>query len=176
MYKYLILILLSLAITINSCDNKNPEEVKKEQEVNQEATDNFDALVEDGDSQSDTAATETVTTANSDTVKAEPDASSSSSAVDYSKKPLEGEIIVISDLMTGNHRKLTKDLAKQLVAKGEILAVKSANEIYFVYNADGSLASKNLASYANNSKVMMIGKAKVVDGLNVFIVTLMEGK
>ncbi len=174
MFKYLILILLSVSFLFVSCDNKKPEEVKKEEKVNQEATDNFDALVEGTTSadNTDKVASESI---NSDTLKAQPE-SSQSVAVDYSKKPLVGAIIAISDIATGNFRKLNKDMAKQLVANGEILAVKAGDNIYFVYNEDGSLASKKLAGYANNSQVMMTGKAKVIDDVNIFIVNLMEGK
>jgi len=174
MFKYLILILLSLSILIVSCDSKKPEEVKKEEQVNQEATDNFDSLVE-GTASADTANNVPAESINSDTLKAQTEPSKSES-VDYSKKPLVGAIIAISDLATGNFRKLNKDMAKQLVANGEILAIKAGDNIYFVYNEDGSLASKKLAGYANNSQVMMTGKAKVIDDVNIFIVNLMEGK
>jgi len=181
MLKYLILILLSLSIILVSCDNKNPEETKKEQASNQEATDNFESLVEQHNDQSNSTVSSDSTnqasnTNNSDTLKTEPESINNSKPIDYSKKPLEGEIIAISDLGTGNYRKMTKDLAKQLVNNGEILAVKSIDKVYFVYNADGSLASKKLASFANNSKVMMTGKSKVIDDMNIFILDLIEGK
>lgn len=177
MYKYLILILLSISILFVACDNKNPEEVKKEEQVNQEATDNFDALVEEGTEEVDEPAgydTDNVS-ANTDTLKNQP-AEVVTSTNDFSKKPLEGEIVVLSDIASGNTRKLNKDLAKQLVEKGEILALKAGDNIYFVYNQDGTLASKKLAGYANNSKVLMTGKAKIIDGVNIIIVDLMEGK
>lgn len=173
MYKYLILILLSMSILFVACDNKNPEEVKKEEQVKQEATDNFDALVEEGTEEVDEpAGYDDSLAANTDTLKAQPEASVAS-AGDFTKKPLEAQIIAVSDLGTGNFRKLTKDIAKQLVAKGEILAVKSADNVYFVYNSDGSLASQKLAGFANNSKVKIIGKAKNIDGVNIIIVDLL---
>lgn len=184
MYKYLILILLSLAIVINSCGNKDTEEVQKQEQVNQEATDNFDALgeepkVEDkeevADMKEETSKTVIEPTEDPKAL-AEAEAADNSTTGDYSKKPLEGQIIVVSDLATGNFRKLTKDIAKDLVAKGEILAVKAGDKIYMVYNEDASLASKKLAGYANNSVVLMTGKAKVIDGINIFIVNLMEGR
>lgn len=172
MFKYLILIFLSLSILIVSCDSNKPEEVKKDEKVNQEATDNFDSLVEES---TETKADSTTQTMNDDTLKSQPESSTSASDA-YSQKPLEAEIIALSDIGSGNFRKLNKDLAKQLVANGEILAVKAGDIIYFVYNEDGTLASKKLAGYANNSKVLMTGKAKLINDVNIFIVNLMEGK
>lgn len=177
MYKYLILILLSISILFVACDNNKPEEVKKDEQVNQEATDNFDALVEEGNEEVDEPAAYTTDSlsANTDTLKSQPDASASS-AGDLTKKPIEAQIIVVSDIVTGNFRKLTKDIAKQLVANGEILAVKTSDNVYFVFNQDGTLASKKLAGYANNNKVMLAGKTKTIDGVNIIIVDVMEGK
>ncbi len=176
MYKYLILILLSISILFVACDNNKPEEVKKEEQVNQEATDNFDNLVEEGNEEVDEPAGYTTDSLskNTDTLKSQPEVSAS--AGDLTKKPIEAQIIVVSDIVTGNFRKLTKDIAKQLVANGEILAVKTSDNVYFVYNQDGTLASKKLAGYANNSKVMLAGKTKTIDGVNIIIVDVMEGK
>jgi outer membrane protein assembly factor BamB len=94
---------------------------------------------------------------------------------DYSNKPLVGHIASMNDLVMGGSGKVNKAQAQELANKGNLIVFKSTNgDVYFVYNEDGTFAGKKLANYANNDKVGMLGKSKVVDGLNVFIMTLME--
>jgi hypothetical protein len=47
-------------------------------------------------------------------------------------------------------------------------------KIYFVFNEDGSFAGKKLAKYASNKYVGIIGKQKVVGGLNIIIAEMIE--
>jgi hypothetical protein len=98
-----------------------------------------------------------------------------SAKFDFSKNPLKCKIVLLDDLATGNHRKLSKDIAKDLVAQGKILVVKDdSGNIFFLYNEDGTFASKRLAGYCNNNYIIVVGKYKKVNDINTIIVTAME--
>ncbi|MFH1050167.1 MAG: hypothetical protein V1779_04455 [bacterium] len=94
---------------------------------------------------------------------------------DYSKEALRCQIVLLDDVATGNFRKLTKPQALEFVEKGKILVVRAENgAIFFVYNEDGSFASKNLARYAANNYIGIIGKPKYIYGLNIIIAQIIE--
>lgn len=84
-------------------------------------------------------------------------------------KPIKGQIVDFSALVLGGNGVINKKKATALVAKGKPLVFKVGNKIYFVFNADGSFAAKNLVKYANNKFVGIIGKTKKVNGLNIII-------
>lgn len=98
-----------------------------------------------------------------------------SAAGDYSKKPLQGTVVSFNDLVTGGTGKVNKATAQDLVSKGNLIVLQATDgNLYFVYNEDGTFAGKRLAGYANNEKVGLLGKSKVVDGIHVFIMNLIE--
>ncbi|MDX9791560.1 MAG: hypothetical protein WC313_02735 [Candidatus Kapaibacterium sp.] len=94
---------------------------------------------------------------------------------DYTQKPLEGTIVSLNHLIMGGNGKVSKAEAQDLVAKGNLILFRASDgAVYFVYNEDGTFAGKRLAGYANNSKVGMLGKSKVINGMNVFIMNMIE--
>jgi len=94
---------------------------------------------------------------------------------DYTKEALRCQIVLLDDVATGNFRKLTKPMAQDMVEKGKILVVKAENgSIFFVYNQDGTFGSKNLARYAANNYIGIIGKAKYQNDLNIIIAEIIE--
>jgi len=89
-------------------------------------------------------------------------------------KPIKGQVVSFNDLVMGGKGTVTKDQAKELAEKGNPIVFKSGKTIYFVYNEDGSFASKKLANYANNEFVGIIGKTKKVNGINIIIASMIE--
>lgn len=89
-------------------------------------------------------------------------------------KPIKGYVASFNDLMLGNNGKVTKDEAKKLVEAGNIMVLVSGKKVYFVYNEDGTFASKKLANYANAKLVGILGKAKTVKGFNIIVSTNIE--
>jgi len=164
----LLIICTFSIVIINSCGEKKqdaPQETIEKQEQAPETT-KSDSI---GPTSSESVDQYETTTGDAPT-KEEPVAS-----MDFSKNPLKCKIILLDDLATGNHRKLNKDLAKQLVAQGKTLVVKDDNNnIYFLYNEDGTLASKRLAGYCNNNYIGVVGKYKNVNSMNMIIVQLVE--
>lgn len=93
----------------------------------------------------------------------------------FSKEALKCKIIVLDDLLIQNFKNITKPLAKDLVEKGKILVVKDDyNRIFFVYNKDGSFASKKLAKYAANQYIGILGTYKNLNGINIIIASIIE--
>jgi len=95
------------------------------------------------------------------------------------KKPtLTGYVGSLNELMFGREGKLTADEAKALVEKGQplVLVVGKGKKAkaYFVYNGDGSYASKKLVALAANAEVKAWGKTSVRSGVNVIIIDNME--
>ena len=175
MFRNIFLILtLSFFILVSCSDNGKPES-GKEIVADSTATDNFDELMEDTDSG---ALPETGGVINTDTVKPQPDAVEKpeikESTADYTKKPLVGVVVSLDAVIKGDNTKINKQQAKEIAEKGGILAVKAGEQIYFVYFDDGTFGSKRLAGFAVYNKIGMIGKAKVVDGMNIFIASLIE--
>lgn len=96
-------------------------------------------------------------------------------STDFSKNPLKCRIVAFDDVATGNFRKLTKPQAKDLAAKGKMLVViDENNRVFVVYNEDGTIASNNLAKYAANEYIGILGKYKKVNGVNVIIASMIE--
>jgi hypothetical protein len=97
------------------------------------------------------------------------------SSSDHSSKPLQGTVVSFNDMMIGGTGKVNKAQALDLVSKGNMIVLKGLDgKIYFVYNEDGSFAGKKLAGFANNASVGLLGKSKVVDGIHIFIMNLIE--
>lgn len=179
----LSLVIITGMIFINSCGEEKQPEL--------DTVDSVDALIEEMDSvenaQPDSVVVDEVTIAETPAEETKAEAGSEKPAAatetvaaakpgDYTTKPLEGTIVSLNSLVMGGDGKVSKADAQALVSKGNLVLFKATNgTVYFVYNEDGTFAGKRLAGYANNAKVGLLGKSKVVDGTNVFIMTLIEG-
>jgi hypothetical protein len=93
---------------------------------------------------------------------------------DTRSKPLEGYVASLDGLVQGGTGKVSKADANAIVGRGGILVFKSGNKVYFVYNEDGSFASKRLANFASAEKVGILGKAQSKNGINMFIMTMID--
>lgn len=94
-------------------------------------------------------------------------------------KPLTGQIVSFDDISTGNFQTWTKDAAKEASEKGKMFVLLTkkgkTSKIYFVFNEDGTNASKKISKYAHNEKVGIIGKTKIVSGVNIIILETIDG-
>jgi hypothetical protein len=94
---------------------------------------------------------------------------------DYDKIALRCQIVLLEDAVTGIFRKLTKPMALDLVEKGKTLVVRAENgAIFFVYNEDKTFGSKNLARFAANDFIGILGKTKYEYGLNIIFARYIE--
>ena len=157
-----------IAGMINSCggDKDKPETPKQEQVVEQKTTPAEEAPVVEEKIEEVTAAPEKTEVKTGDK-KETPKVASG----DYTKNPLIGEIVSLDHLVQGGNGRVSKSEAKALIAKGSLILLKSNNKVYFVYLEDGNFAGPKLASYAKAPKVGLLGKAKTVKGMNMFIMT-----
>jgi hypothetical protein len=93
-------------------------------------------------------------------------------------KPLKGRVISLAKYIIDNNGTVSKDEAMKEADEGKpiVLLVGEGKKakIYFVFNEDGSFAGKKLAKYASNKYVGIIGKQKVVGGLNIIIAEMIE--
>ncbi|MCO5252614.1 MAG: hypothetical protein M9949_14495 [Candidatus Kapabacteria bacterium] len=94
--------------------------------------------------------------------------------VDATQKPLEGYVASLDGLVQGGTGRVSKADATAIVGRGGLLVFKSGNKVYFVYNEDGSFASKRLAAFASADKVGILGKSQTKNGINMFIMTHMD--
>ena len=92
----------------------------------------------------------------------------------YSQKPIQGQVVSFNDIVKGGKGTVTKEEAKTLAENGNPIVFKSGKKIYFVYNEDGTFASKKLANYANNAKVGIVGKTKKVNGIDIIIASMID--
>lgn len=99
-------------------------------------------------------------------------------AVKKAGKPLTGRVISLAKFVIDGKGIVSKDEATKEAEEGKpivLLAVEGKKaKIYFVFNEDGSFAGKKLAKYANNKFVGIIGKKKVVNGINIIIAEMIE--
>lgn len=176
----LSLLIIVGMIFVNSCggDEKQPELEKVEsvddliQEIDTVKTqDTVVAVTPDEVVIKETPTTKTPETGGDKPAETAPAAK----AGDYSSKPLEGTIVSLNGLVMGGNGKVSKAEAQALAGNGNLILFRATNgTVYFVYNEDGSFAGKRLANFAHNEKIGMLGKSKVINGINVFIMTLIE--
>ncbi|MBX3043419.1 MAG: hypothetical protein KIT33_05350 [Candidatus Kapabacteria bacterium] len=174
----LSLLLIAGMIFVSSCgsEEKQPELDK---------IDSVDELIEEMEAPAETiedtveAVIETpaeVKVDADDTKKPAAESTPQPKAGDYSTKPLEGTVVSLNALVMGGNGKVSKAEAQNLQSSGNLILFRATNgTVYFVYNEDGSFAGKRLANFANNDKVGLLGKAKTVNGINTFVMTLIEG-
>lgn len=93
------------------------------------------------------------------------------SAFAQASKEYKGRVVLVNSLVTGGDGSVTMDKANALAEKGQPLAFlvgkgKKA-KLYFVFNTDGTYASKRLAANAEKADLVIKGKVKTVNGLNI---------
>lgn len=76
---------------------------------------------------------------------------------------------LLSVVTTKNAPNLTKDAAKDMYDRGELLAFRAKNKVYIVVYADGKNASKKLAEKAG-TELTLVGRVKTSGGITVLIV------
>lgn len=95
-----------------------------------------------------------------------------------SGKPLKGKVISLAKFIIDGKGIVTKDEAMKDADDGKpivfLVGEGKKAKIYFVFNEDGSFASKKLAKFADNKFVGIVGKTKVVNGLNIIIAEMIE--
>lgn len=104
------------------------------------------------------------------------------SATTYSKgpvKPIKGRVASFTDIVImGGDGTVDKAKATEMAEKGQpivfVVGTGKSAKIYFVFNEDGTYGGKNLAKYANNKFIGIIGKTKKVNGINIIIATQIE--
>lgn len=94
------------------------------------------------------------------------------------KKPIKGRVASLTGLFMGGDGKVSKDQAIAQSEKGDpivfVVGDGKKAKIYFVYNTDGTYGGKNIAKYANNKFVGIIGKTSVKNGINFIIAEMIE--
>jgi hypothetical protein len=94
------------------------------------------------------------------------------------KKPIKGRVASLTGIFMGGDGKVSKDEAVSMASKGEpivfVVGDGKKAKIYFVYNSDGTFGGKNLAKYANNKFVGIIGKTMSKHGINFIIADMIE--
>lgn len=149
-----------MLVVIGCGDSKKEEQAPAEDIQAQE--------MEQPQAEPDTTATMAEAPAEEPAEAASEDAAKPAVAVGTTDNPLKGRAVSLKDAVTGTGV-VSKAEAEALVAKGQPMVFLSDGKIYFVYNANGSFASKKLAGFADRSEIGLIGKSKVVNGLNIFI-------
>ncbi|MFN3782165.1 MAG: hypothetical protein ACK4SO_08315, partial [Candidatus Kapaibacteriota bacterium] len=95
-----------------------------------------------------------------------------------SGKPLKGKVISLAKFILDGKGNVSKDEAIKEAEDGKpivfLVGEGKKAKIYFVFNEDGSFASKKLAKFADNKFVGIVGKSKVVNGLNIIIAEMIE--
>lgn len=87
----------------------------------------------------------------------------------------EGKVVDLAKALRGQAAGVDKKAAQSLLLNGGMIAFQADNgNLYFLFNADGTPATAELAKYAVFSKIGVKGKAKKVKGLNVITVETMN--
>ncbi|MCE5305874.1 MAG: hypothetical protein ABFD61_02130 [Chloroherpetonaceae bacterium] len=93
-------------------------------------------------------------------------------------KPIVGKVVSLNEVATGNFRTWTKMEADTAATHGTpfvlLVGTGSSAKVYIVLFEDGSFAGKQLAKYAFNKKVGIVGKTKVKNKLNFIIAEKIE--
>ena len=95
-----------------------------------------------------------------------------------SAKPIKGRIASLSGIFMGGDGRVSKEEAITMAGKGDpivfVVGEGKRAKIYFVFNTDGTFGGKNLAKYASNKYVGIIGKKTSKNGLNFIIAESIE--
>ncbi len=170
MNKLFLLLLVITALIFVSCgDKENAEPQKDVQDLEQVIPAEENNNVAKTDS--------TVALKNTDEVKQAEIKSADEPVVekiDNTNNAMSGVVVSINEIALGNNGEVSSSEAGRVVSKGNILAFKSGNQIYLVYNEDGTFASKKLANYAGKKNLKIKGEIKKIDELHVLIATSFE--
>lgn len=196
MNKIFLIALIAISLSFFACgENKSPEEKQQEETQKQQAADNYEDLLNDdtvSDTQTLPSTGSTTTTENNQNADNQNTTTQNKGTSNIpadikraSKINLDGgtwfsasrraKIVALSDVASGNFRKLNKDIAKNLINKGETLGILMDGEVYLLFNKDGSSYSRQLAGYANNNEIIVAGTIKKIDDTNILVVDAMEG-
>ncbi len=169
MNKLLLLLLLSTALVFVSCGDKDNEEPQKKDTTTIEQI--IPPTVIEDAKETPAAKPDTIATAPKSEIKSAD--KPVVEKIDKTNNPLTGSVVSINDIAMGGNGVVSSSEAGKVIAKGSILAFKSGNQIYLVYNEDGTFASKKLANYAGKT-LKIKGEIKKIDDLQVLIATSIE--
>lgn len=106
------------------------------------------------------------------------DVKQSASEQKKSGKPMKGKVISLVKFVIDGKGVVNKEEATKEAEEGKpivfLVGEGKKAKVYFVFNEDGSFAGKKLARYADNKFVGIVGKTKVVNGLNIIIAEMIE--
>lgn len=95
-----------------------------------------------------------------------------------SGKPLKGKVVSLAKFVIDGKGEVNREQATKEADEGKPIVFLVGDgkkaKIYFVFNEDGSFASKRLAKFADNKFVGIVGKTKVVNGINIIIAEMIE--
>lgn len=105
---------------------------------------------------------------------------SNDSIAKKAKKPIvTGKVSSLANVITTGTEVLTVESANSLIGKGQPLVLVAGTgkkaKVYFVMNADGSMASKQLAKMADK-ELEIFGTMSVRNGLNVVSADIISEK
>lgn len=107
------------------------------------------------------------------------DAVNAATKVKTPKPVVTGTVANLADILAGNSVALAPADAEKLVEKGQSLVLVSGTgkkaKVYFVMNADGSIAAKRIAKMADKN-LEIFGTLSVRSGLNVVIADKFQEK
>ena len=87
---------------------------------------------------------------------------------DFTKTPLEGKVVDFTKLLLEEEADVDAETAMNLARKGHPIAVQSKDgDLYFIYNANGTIASKKLAKHAGKETVKIYGEYKEVKDMKI---------
>ncbi|MGQ9819474.1 MAG: hypothetical protein ACUVQ1_06065 [Candidatus Kapaibacteriales bacterium] len=93
-------------------------------------------------------------------------------------KPIKGRVVSLAQMLFDKVGKVTKEEAMKQAEEGKpivfLVGEGKKAKVYFVFNEDGSFASKKLAKFADNKFVGIVGKTQVINGLNIIIAEIIE--
>ncbi len=93
--------------------------------------------------------------------------------IDMTNSPLTGTIVSINEMASGNSGALKASAAGNAYDKNDVLAFKSGDQVYIVYNEDGTYAGKRLHKLIGKT-LKIKGEIKKIDDLQILIITSIE--
>lgn len=95
-----------------------------------------------------------------------------------SSKPIKGRVVSLVQMFLDKVGKVTKEEAMKQAEEGKpivfLVGKGKKAKVYFVFNEDGSFAGKKLAKFADNKFVGIVGKTKIINGLNFIVAEIIE--
>lgn len=174
-----IIAIFTLTFLLISCGGSKKEEQKAEdiQEQVDETVDNVtqeaEEVVEKVEEKTEEVKEEVKETTKTIAKKTEELASGVKKVV-QGKGEWTGNVISLTDFVTGNSKNLTKDEAIANVKNKKMMAFVVDGTPYLVFNTDGSYANKTLALALEDGVVNIKGKLNSVGGMNTIIADIIE--